>query len=703
MCEDELTTLAKTGRFEKVRSESGSFCYAVIRAIAHLSFADTQAIEGINSQIKLVSRRCPNISLELLSSRLLIKRTITSFGHGVGEKPLMLRKKWSMIKPFAEATVARLTEHSATSLAILADPERWSTTDASSFDINEDDSGGPALALRNTDVISLRAVLCDRALPESMDDSGVAGAIPSVSPAQIAWAKNFNVIWKRLTAPNKRQIKKIALEKRVPKASISIAILKQPSLADDMVRLYLVVEKFSHSVQFSRLSIHPQDSVLYVRWVYQENNCVESTLFFMSFYDACTRLGEDFNMQHCSIGSDLCQGIFSFPGVRLDLLMSSAVDILCLRRSGPPAGDKPKKRSGKGNGRGKGQQRKKKQPIKPIKNDGDGDLTGSETSGSECAASDVGNPGSLSDRLAAFLADELTWEDVSDVEGSDSDLEESDDDAGTRTAAVIKQAHDAGKAPSTEAVLEKAAELEAAGKSNSSIPEAELQEEALLLLIKQSREQRLELGTKSTSKNPTAASAKSAGAYVGKDVSAASDDIDGIDFFRLQSKKHSILIEKLLTHSNRGFARSALSWMLANWKTLTCMKAFADDKEKAIGYERSIALVLLKPVLEPVPNCRCLRCRTKDESQQLLYVHWLNNSDKCLGLFMSGALPREGGAPNSYITKDKESSSLPVRNVSVLFDSILLVLMSVGWFCRFLNQLWPWAVDAEVGGGGLQS
>ena len=68
LCDKELRHMAEQGTFSDVTSESGSFLYAFLKSLARMQPVDTQAIEGINSVIKLVGRRCPNISLELLSA-----------------------------------------------------------------------------------------------------------------------------------------------------------------------------------------------------------------------------------------------------------------------------------------------------------------------------------------------------------------------------------------------------------------------------------------------------------------------------------------------------------------------------------------------------------------------------------------------------------------------------------------------------------
>ena len=77
-----------TGVFPDVSSPSGSFLYAFLKGLARMLPADTQAIEGINSLIKLMGRRAPNMSLELMSSRLAIRRALSE-DHSMTRKKMV--------------------------------------------------------------------------------------------------------------------------------------------------------------------------------------------------------------------------------------------------------------------------------------------------------------------------------------------------------------------------------------------------------------------------------------------------------------------------------------------------------------------------------------------------------------------------------------------------------------------------------------
>ena len=156
LCERELHHLKDNGVFPDVASQSGSFLYALLKGLAKMVPADTQAIEGINSVIKLVGRRCPNISLELLSSRLTVRRSLSEDGS------MRRSKKWSSIKTTAEAMFQTIAGYNTATLAILADGSRWSTPLAVGCGSDRDQK----TVLAITDKLSLQSV-CGRDIFES--------------------------------------------------------------------------------------------------------------------------------------------------------------------------------------------------------------------------------------------------------------------------------------------------------------------------------------------------------------------------------------------------------------------------------------------------------------------------------------------------------------------------------------------------------
>ena len=467
-----------------------------MRGIAELHHAETQAVEGINSIVKLIGKRCPNISLELMSSRLVIKRHLSQSDGNLG-----CSKKWSNIKKHAESTVNTLKPYSTAALAIMGDAQRWAVADAVPLSAC---GACPPEALcegiRTTDLESIATVVASAGLPglpallasapsepssRAVVDcrlghagpgpaGSTSGVFGQLSPAKIKWAKECNLRWKRFTLPNKRQMKKIADDKRLPKATLHIAVL---SVADQH-QFCLVVEKFAHSVQFAGLKQHMVNATAYVKWEFNPNNCVESTLFFMSFYDSCASDHRTIPVGVATLDFELAEALFSQEGVAVESILMSVQDVLVLQCSEEP----PKKRG---------------RPPKPKYAESDAVKTSREKKRSALALADGGDDhdspsqssSSESGETDRYLDDELHWEDESSIASDASRVDDSDDDAAANTFAEIQSAHDLGKAlPSDDSVLEKVEELLASNPEADVVPEAELQEEALLLLLRQSTE-----------------------------------------------------------------------------------------------------------------------------------------------------------------------------------------------------------------------
>ena len=131
LCKEELRYLSKHGTFPKSRDSSGSLLWAVVSSMSQIFYGETQSIEGLNSIVKLLGRRAPNISLELLSSRLTIKRLLGQADGATG-----CRKSFKTIKNFAETAVVQLAEYSTPALSVLADIQRWAAAGCESFELS---------------------------------------------------------------------------------------------------------------------------------------------------------------------------------------------------------------------------------------------------------------------------------------------------------------------------------------------------------------------------------------------------------------------------------------------------------------------------------------------------------------------------------------------------------------------------------------
>jgi hypothetical protein len=68
LCEQDLLAISTTGRLGP-----NTKLAKILEMITHMMAADTQAIEGLNSLVRMISVRCRKISLELLASRVCIK------------------------------------------------------------------------------------------------------------------------------------------------------------------------------------------------------------------------------------------------------------------------------------------------------------------------------------------------------------------------------------------------------------------------------------------------------------------------------------------------------------------------------------------------------------------------------------------------------------------------------------------------------
>ena len=74
LCRNELEIVCDSGRFEQ-----GSLLLGIMTSIRAMLQADTQSIESANSIVRIISARCRKISLELLSSRLMIKYALGGY------------------------------------------------------------------------------------------------------------------------------------------------------------------------------------------------------------------------------------------------------------------------------------------------------------------------------------------------------------------------------------------------------------------------------------------------------------------------------------------------------------------------------------------------------------------------------------------------------------------------------------------------
>lgn len=101
---------------------TGPSLYAVAKALCRFMSGHVQTNEGLNSSIKRLACRCPNIGLPLLSARINIAHALgVGTRHG-GETKL----RWSNIRNRAAKLLAQCNEIFPESVDISRDPARWS-------------------------------------------------------------------------------------------------------------------------------------------------------------------------------------------------------------------------------------------------------------------------------------------------------------------------------------------------------------------------------------------------------------------------------------------------------------------------------------------------------------------------------------------------------------------------------------------------
>ncbi|CAE7270658.1 unnamed protein product [Symbiodinium sp. CCMP2592] len=475
LCCRELQHLRITGVFPDVSSPSGSFLYAFLKGLARMLPADTQAIEGINSLIKLMGRRAPNISLELMSSRLAIRRALSE-DHSMARK-----KKWSAIKNTAEGLMKSIVGFKTASLAILSNDGRWSMPLPANCG-----SGVLPAVLAITD---REAVLSVRG-PEDQTGSSaassaeagrgqpgnsllVADLAKAKSSSGISWAKSYNLAWRRATTSSTKKNKQQDAGHRVG-SGLLIAVVETDGEGNDgLVQqqqpplFFAVAEKFSVSVMFSKIHCVQINGHPCLQWVYEENNCVESTLFFLSFYGACSGRGLRLRVGYVVLSPDMSHLLL--PGWRTDaegegeIRVASVLQLVnhvfvMTAESHPSAAKSGKPQSG----------RKRKDAPEADANE-----------------ADVDPP-----NVADYIDDNDNF--LDDVEVA-TDAEDSDDDNTAQhemqeiNEASAAAATDPARLPSSKNVFAVAEDIH---RNAELIPDAAVEEEALLLLVRRARSQK---------------------------------------------------------------------------------------------------------------------------------------------------------------------------------------------------------------------
>ncbi|CAE7519101.1 unnamed protein product, partial [Symbiodinium microadriaticum] len=594
LCKEELRYLANNGTFPKPRDSSGSLLWAVASSMSQFFYGETQSIEGLNSIVKLLGRRAPNISLELLSSRLTIKRLLGQADGATG-----CRKGFKMIKNFAEAEVAQLAEYSTPALSVLADSQRWAAAGSVSFDL-------PHLPPLGQHPVAEPAPARQHALQESqflsLSDMLAKGFLPatgSVSPQAVQWAKSYNLGWKWCTGGGRRSNTSKKVKQSHNLDGFGLLVLKTPDLQD--TSYYLVVDRFSHSVCFSRLTVFTKhsadkDPLECVRWVHDGSkfaDSIESSLLFLRYFETCSQ-GNRVTVRSSFLSRAQSHELLATPGyLTVEQVMQHAVVLFDMTDKHMKGSSNPKTKKSRPKPQPEHHQREH-----DTSDVGDVDLDAALEGGEEPAAPDP----SEEVFLEADLLDTSGSDDDADGCGDNTEIDASD----FTTRELRKLSTSSNANVSAEDVSRAAGEL--ASGAGSVSPTPELEEEALLLLLRQRSEdkaRRLE--------------------GVG-DVQEVVDDRQTPDDDNPDPNCN-------LIHECDEFETFSL-WANNCLRVMSSLKKVHQQQHnRELGENRSISLVLMHS--SRVAGCRCVRCKSMApdgddpgavDPPELLWVTWLNNS-----------------------------------------------------------------------------
>ena len=623
LCKQELEHIRSTGMFAATGGPSGSLLWTMISMMSKYFYAETQSIEGLNSIVKLLGRRAPGISLELLSSRLTIKRML-----GQSNKCTGCQKAWLAIKDFAEAQVLDLTEYSSSSLPVLADSSRWAAAGSQTFQLCLKDRNQPkikdVLSDQSTDTASNPEHPQLGRQPVKLSELLERGFLPtaaSMMPDAARWAKSYNLGWKWCTGGGaKRKVSKTAKVKQAHTLDgFGVIVLPTPDLQE--TAYYLVVDRFSHSVAFSRLlcfkkQCNDSEPVECIRWQHDGSrfaDSIESSLLFLKYYETCLR-GSTVPVHSAFLSRELRRELFMSPGhLSVSQLMEHAVFLFDMTNKvmqGVSTSSSKKKRP-------------KSKPQPPHGSDMQEDRnSGRPAESSGQSEGDCNRDDGWNSKDEAFLEADLL-----DTSGSDDnvdavDAEHAEIDASASTTKELRDSvralsAGAGAAalPSARAVSQTAGAI--AGDAPVT-PAAELEEEALLLLLRQHREE--------TQTRP----AKS------QQSRARRLRLEGVGDAR---PPHPVADTDTLAKPDRD-GRAAMDdcdETIETWATNCCktMRALQHVRKKqhghGLGSNRSISLVMLYAV--KVDGCHCVRCKSLNtraeaamtDPPELLWVSWLDN------------------------------------------------------------------------------
>ena len=587
-------------------------------------YAETQAIEGLNSIVKLLGRRCPSITLELLSSRLAIKRMI-----GQADGITGCRKKWSTVKALAEREVAELSQYATQALPVLADASRWSKA--------------PAVPLAAPLSAQQAAIQCNSAPAPNHGNAinAPAHAPPkTVSPETVTWAKSYNLGWKWRTGGGKQKKKPSTthVKQQHSQCGFGVAILPTPDMQE--TAFYLTADYFSHSVSFTRLRqckqrvevdghIHVHDCL---QWGHDRSSfadTVESTLLFAQYFETCSRHAQSVPVHSCFLDPSLCKQLFMNPGwLRVDDVMAKSVLLFEMTSSLMKGVSAPKPKK-VGATKPKTEKQRTVQPE--VEALGDSMPTGHACEGVSAAESDH-------DHEHDYMHGEHATSELRDTSGSEVDdcTEGVGDDDGANAASAEKETQElkafvntAAGVPSRREIAHATDEVAQAG-CISPIPE--MQEEALLLLVRQRNALRGQRRSSNTTGRTQPVLDGVGDVYscpgTSSPAGVCSDDSDSDDIKHTNTDdcEFSILGQSPAEDDDMSLQTLRLwaSGFVTMLKALQAVRAMQSGT--VLGSRKSVSLVSMKPTR--VADCNCVRCKwgSDVDMPEILFVHWLNNS-----------------------------------------------------------------------------
>ena len=619
LCKSEFGDMAQSGMFKKdVTSPHGSLLWSILQMFARLLYAETQAVEGLNSLVKLQGRRCPNISLELLSSRLTIKRMLGQVDGNNG-----CRRKFSDIKSLAEAEVTELSAFATSSLPILALESRWSPAPALDFPLANPaaiqdvtaTTAGPSEAPEAKPMLQL-CELIDRGL---LPDSNVFGSGEFWGNA-VAWARSYNLGYKWCTGggkkPNASKVKQLH-------SNNGIGVLIIPSVDLAETHFYVVTDRFAHSVCFSRLKmfnrcVKPGETRGCLKWEHDGSNVadtIESTLLFARYYHTCRVDAASVQVRVSFLTAATCKQLFASPGYLLaSEVIASSVDAFTMTSElmkGVAVANK-----------------KKPKPDKAR------DPKANSEEPDDAAAACEADVDEVDRRRGA---------DITHVDDAEGMLDTSDSGVGTDEAGEDVQDNDEAAQITTNEVLnsiarpedcpptrevDRVAGIVAAGGCTQTA--AEIQEEALLLLVRQRNQAK---------KNACMFDGVGDGeGAVGEGTLLQNDSGSGesASDSELCVGQPTRFLDSAPSPADASSRETATmqSWAASCIETLQSLYDVAQlQTGKHLGQDRSISLVLMHP--QRVAGCTCVRCQwgqslghesLSADLPELLWVTWLNNS-----------------------------------------------------------------------------